>query len=313
MPPVHTVVARALRFGLSSLSFRRMFPRCQSDRCASKGTLWPAIRHRSSGIHLEGRWLCSPACFEQAVATLLAQTVPLRSRWKPKPHRMPIGLVLLSRGMIRDDQLRQALEQQREAGGPLGPWLQLMGAVTEDDLTSALAAQWSCPVFPLAGERNFLECPTMLPLDIIQAARMLPVYSSRDQSSVYLAFVDGIDHTWLRAAEQMIGCPTVPCLVTESAFRGAVSEISSMARPEEFSFDSVKEIREMSRITTSFALQLQAKSAHLVACREFVWVRFDSTDVARHLVFRLPIAGSTPALARPRLKGSEFSPMYQPG
>jgi hypothetical protein len=290
-----------------------MFPRCENERCPHEGALWPAIRHRSSGIHLEGRWLCSPACFEEAVATLLAETVPLMTRWKPKSHRMPIGLVLLSRGMIRDDQLRAALDRQRAEGGLLGSWLQQMGAVSEEDLTSALATQWSCPIFPLGGERSFIQCSAMLPLEIIRAARMLPVYMSRGQNSVYIAFVDGVDHSWLRAAEQMIGCHAVPCLVTESAFRSAIDEISSAARSEEFSFDSVTEIREMSRITRSFALQLQAKFVQLLGCREFAWARIHSSGVARDLIFRLPLATSAPSLARLPLKRTDFSPMYQPG
>ena len=112
-------------------------------------------------------------------------------------------------------------------GAVWGSWFQQTSAVSEDDITAALAAQWACPVFPLARERSFLRCATMLPMAVIQAARMLPVYMSRDRSSVYIAFVDGIDHSWLRSAEQMLGCTTVPCLVSESAFTRADAVRSS--------------------------------------------------------------------------------------
>lgn len=290
MSTARPILARAPRFWLDWFSIRRIFPRCENDRCVREGKLWPAIRHRSSGIHLDGHWLCGSECFEQSVAKVFAHAAA-PSRWKPKTHRLPIGLVLLSRGTIRDDQLRDALDRQRlEGGRRLGSWLQQTSAVSEDDITAALAAQWACPVFPLARERSFLRCATMLPMAVIQAARMLPVYMSRDRSSVYIAFVDGIDHSWLRSAEQMLGCTTVPCLVSESAFTRAMQEIVSLERPEEFIFDSVTEIREMSRITTSFAVQLQAKSVQLVGCREFAWARIYSEGTARDVLFRLPIA-----------------------
>jgi hypothetical protein len=270
---------------------RRIFPHCEFHRCTNEGNLWPIMRRRSAGICLEDRWLCSPACFEESVAELLETIVPFASRWKPKAHRLPIGLVLLSHGVIRDDQLRQALERQREAGtGRLGYWLQQMGVVTEDDLTLAFAAQWACPVFPLADDRRFAQCAAMLPATIIKATRMLPVYASHDRSSIYIAFADGVDHSSLRSAEHILGCRTFPCLVSESTFDRALGEISSQPRPEEFSFETVTDIREMSRITASFAVQLQAKSVRLIGCREFAWARIHSEGIARDLLFRLPIA-----------------------
>jgi hypothetical protein len=291
MPDAQTPLAKAPRFGLRSNFLHRIFPRCENPRCANEGNLWPIVRRRSAGIYLEGRWLCSPACFEASVAELLETIVPFASRWKPKVHRLPIGLVLLANGVIRDDQLRQALERQRQAGTErLGYWLEQMGAVTEDDITSAFAAQWACPVFPLDNDRRFIQCASMLPAAIIKACRMLPVYASRDLSSIYIAFADGVDHSSLRSAEHILGCRTFPCLVSESTFDRALAEINSRARPEEFSFETVAEIREMSRITASFAVQLQAKSVQLIGCREFAWARIHSEGIARDLLFRLPIA-----------------------
>ena len=291
MSIAQTVFERTPRFSFPWPAIRRMFPRCENHRCTRKGDLWPVVRHRSSGIQLDGRWLCGPSCFEASVSEMLARTVPYASRWKPKMHRVPIGLVLLSRGTIREDQLREALELQRQTGKRrLGAWLQETGAATEDDITLALAAQWACPIFPLATERSFLECANLLPMAVVRSARMLPVYLSRDRSSVFIAFVDGVDHSWLRSAEEILGCRTVPCIVAESAFNRALKEISFDSRAEEFLFESATDVREMSRITTSFAMQLRADWVRMVGCREFAWARFHSEEVARDLLFRLPVA-----------------------
>ena len=297
MSTAQAIRAKAPLWGFRPAFLRRMFPRCDNRRCLNRNSLWPIVRRRSGGIHLEGRWFCCPACFEESVAALLETIVPLASRWKPKVHRLPIGLVLLSHGVIRDDQLRQALERQRlEGARRLGYWLLEMGAVSEDQITSALAAQWACPVFPLASDRSFLQCSMMLPAAIIKAARMLPVYSSRDGSSVYMAFAEGVDHGSLRSAEHILGRTTVPCFVSESALDRALEKIDSRERPDEFSFETVADIREMARITRSFAVQLQAQSVQLVGCREFAWARIHSMGIARDILFRLPIA-SRPANA----------------
>ena len=291
MSTMQTALERAPRFNLRALSIQRIFPRCENEGCAKEGNLWPSIRRRSSGIQIEGRWVCGSECFEESVSEILKRIVPRANRWKPKVHRLPIGLVLLSRGVIRDEQLREALERQRQAGSHrLGYWLQETGAATEDEITSALAAQWACPVFPLAKESSYQQCAWMLPEAVIRAARMLPVYVSRDRSEIYLAFVDGVDHSWLWAAGKILGCRTAPCLVSRSSFDRAFEEVCSRTRTEEFLFDSVEDIRDMARVTTSFTLQLRAKSVQMVGCREFAWARIESQGAVRDLLFHLPIA-----------------------
>ncbi len=64
------------------------------------------------------------------------------------PHRVPLGLVLLSRQQLTAEQLRAGLAAQRSAGrGRIGEWLQTLGFASEQQVTSALARQWSCPVW----------------------------------------------------------------------------------------------------------------------------------------------------------------------
>jgi Type II secretion system (T2SS), protein E, N-terminal domain len=286
---------------LRSLIFDRISPRCGNDKCSTRNNLWPVIRKPSSGINLEGNWLCSPACLEYSAARLLEGIVPKARRWKPQGHRVPVGLLLLSRGIIRHDQLRTALKRQSVAGGGrLGHWLQEIGATTEPQLTAALAAQWACPVFPLERERSFIECATMLPMPLIESARMLPVYLSHERETLYVAFVDGVDYRSLQAAEHVLGCQTAPCAVSESAFDRSLEEARLLSHPEQFLFQSVKDPAEMAHITASFALQLQATSVRLTGCGEFAWVRFHSETVSRDLLFRLPI--------RPEMDGSDRLP-----
>src|ERR1700761_7373859 len=125
-----------------------LLPQCGNVKCRSGWMkLW---RSRQSPV-LEGKWACSQDCMQEIVLTaVLREAGALNSHSSQKTahqHRVPLGLVLLSRGAITQEQLRKALEAQRKAGrGRLGEWLIRQKAVNEEQVTKALSAQWNCPV-----------------------------------------------------------------------------------------------------------------------------------------------------------------------
>src|SRR5258706_9658583 len=128
--------------------------------------------------------------------------------------------------MINNEQLKVALDLQREkGGGKIGKFLQQIRAVSEKDITDGLAAQWGCPVYPLSQARDFLKCSSLLPLALLEAGRMLPVHYQRLQQTLYLGFVEGIDHSALYAVEQMLHMRTIPCIVSESELLGALEAL----------------------------------------------------------------------------------------
>lgn len=60
-----------------------------------------------------------------------------------------IGTLLLSRGLVRDDDLSQARRLQKEVGGLLGQSLLRLGAVSEDDILAAQSEQLGLPILSL--------------------------------------------------------------------------------------------------------------------------------------------------------------------
>jgi hypothetical protein len=98
--------------------------------------------------------------------------LPTGTQRRPRQHRIPLGLVLLSRGFIDNQRLQAALQAQRQSRkGRVGEWLMQLGAVNEAQVTMALAIQWSCPVFPLERHHRFIECAGMVPLPILSRAK----------------------------------------------------------------------------------------------------------------------------------------------
>lgn len=221
---------------------------CENAACKQRSVLWPVWLRSAEGMRLQGRWYCSPHCFELAALHGFLRLLATPDGSLRKPHRIPIGLILLSRGVINSEQLKQALALQRAEGkGRLGKFLQQIEAVTDQDIAVGLAAQWGCPLYPLHSARDFLQCASLLPLTLLETGRMLPVHYARYQETLHLAFVEGVDRTALYAVEQMLHLKTIPCIVSESALAEALEELRHVIDVPTTVFDGPIEPREMAR------------------------------------------------------------------
>jgi len=272
--------------------FRRLSQPCSNPACAQRQALWSFWQRSSNGIELQGRWYCGAECFEEA-----ARTEFQRLRAVPEPslrqaHRMPIGLLLLSRGVITEAQLKEALALQREKGtGRLGKFLREIRAATEHDIVAGLASQWGCPVYTLSSPEQSLPYASLLPLLLLESVRMLPVNHIRIQQMLYLAFVEGIDRNALYSVEQMLRLRTIPCVVAESAYLGAMEELRRVESVPTTVFESPLESREMARTTRSYAWQVGANEVWMVRSGRFIWVRLRNPQGAKDILFQvLPAA-----------------------
>ena len=137
-----------LECGLARLSGK---PRAEvrvAAGASSRADVWRRLRRRSRGCAHAGS-VVLPGGMSGAGAGGISCAVASRGRGQnaAASHRVPLGLLLLSRQQLTAAQLRTALEAQRAAGqGKIGEWLRQLGFVTELQVTAALARQWSCPV-----------------------------------------------------------------------------------------------------------------------------------------------------------------------
>jgi len=266
---------------------QKVFRACQNPDCRRQYLFWPAWLREEEGIHLQGQWHCSPECFEKAVQSALFRMLPGTEDNSRKHHRIPIGLLLLSRGVINDQQLKRALRLQRENGsGKIGKFLQEIRAVTEREITEGLAAQWGCPIYPLGKAREFLDCASLLPLTLLEAGRMLPVHYLRVQQILYMAFVEGVDHTALYAVEQMLRLRTVPCIVSESDLSSALASFRPLARVPAEVFESPNEPMEIARTTSSYAWNIGATEVWAARSGQYLWIRMKTEQGYKDILFQ---------------------------
>ncbi|HXY55626.1 MAG TPA: type IV-A pilus assembly ATPase PilB [Nitrospirota bacterium] len=99
-----------------------------------------------------------------------------------------LGAMLVSSGLITDEQLKKALAAQKSEGGRLGSVLVKLGFVQEDKLMTFLSKQYGVPYVDLS---KFEINPLVIkhiPTDVAQKYRIMPI--NRAGSTITIAMVD---------------------------------------------------------------------------------------------------------------------------
>ncbi len=253
-------------------------------------SLWRRIRGGPSGVRMQASWYCRPECLERALSEALGRAHPVAQRDVVASHRVPLGLLLLSRQQLTAAQLRTALELQRAAGhGKIGEWLQKLGFATEPQITAALARQWSCPVLRtgpggLAG-RRFPSIPVLL----LESFQMIPVGFAEATGTLLIAFSEGVDHTVLYAVEQMLGCRTDACFVCPSVLQKGLQALAQRHAAADVVFDRTQDAHECARIIGSYSAKVGAEEVRLARCGKHIWIRLERLrGETLNLVLRAP-------------------------
>jgi hypothetical protein len=110
---------------MPKMNAERFLRPCESPVCGRRRRLWRALVGPVRGLTLDNHWYCSPECFRYALTSTIEQLLPpVAPRMDYKPHRVPLGLLMLSRGYVDQEQLKKALQAQKDSGsGRVGEWL----------------------------------------------------------------------------------------------------------------------------------------------------------------------------------------------
>ena len=109
--------------------------------------------------------------------------------------RLKLGEMLVAKGLVSDTQLAAALGEQRRWGKRLGMTLVLMGYLEEEMLIRTLAAQLKLPVARIRGKRVNAEVIELVPVELAEKHRCLPLFV-KDQggsNELFLAMEDPSD------------------------------------------------------------------------------------------------------------------------
>lgn len=266
------------------LSWKQLVPRCSHPECPT-GKGWTSVLHRSSGFWFNERdWYCSPNCLREALEEHLASYFFEEHRPTPIRTTLPLGLMMMARGIISDLQLREAIELQRTSGDRLGACLQRLGSVTYEDIASVVATQWGCPVFPAESVQP--GCSMLVPLSLIERYRMLPVHLVSQGRRLFVGFSEKVNHSALITIEHMLGCDTEACILPEPKLL-KVLEYRKRDTTGEVTVNRPKSAIESSGMILSYAQQTGAEAIRLQGVEGNIWVRFLSNRSHLDLVFEV--------------------------
>jgi len=281
-------------------------PACALASCAGSQSFWQRLRrrHRPAGAFLQGAFYCQPQCFETALLGQLSRLRTMAPSPQP-PNRIPLGLLMVARGKLTYLEVQAALEAQRRARyGKIGEWIEKLGFASEQEVTSALALQWGCPVASSL-DLAAIQSPGSIPLPILEAFQMLPFNYVASTNTLYLAFGERVDHAALYAIERVLECRTQPCVAGRKSIARQLEAMRQTARPCEVEFGPMRDFNEMARIASSYTARLSPEKVRLSRIGRFIWLRLEvnrnlqpfrldarskNRAHALDLVFRLPVA-----------------------
>ena len=262
----------------------RNWPGCANPSCKGNA-LKQAVGKKHFGVSLGEQWFCSADCFEGGAEKRIVELLATRETQEKVPVlRMPLGLLLLSRGALTHDQLKTALNHQRETGMNIGEAVQALGFTTAQQVTSAVAAQWGCPVFSM-GERP-MPTEVRIPRRLMELYSMLPVHYSEIGRKLMVGFVSRVQHHLLYTIEQIGECTATPCFISSIDYRRGLHSLELASQENEIVFERASSTREIARTVHSYVSQSGADRVRFGICHDYLWVRV----LGRHevdLLFRL--------------------------
>jgi hypothetical protein len=257
--------------------------RCGVSTCHNK-LLTRAVPHSRIGIHMGQQWYCSADCFAAAIRIPLAVLSRERLMDTARNPRLSLGLVMLSKGYLTEDQLRLAVSQSR-AGEPLEDALVRLGLASDRELAAARAAQWGFPV--LGQDGSGLTVQVDLPKTFLQGFAAAPVHYAPAAKRLLLGFVHQVDHSFLHAIEQIIGCRPEPCFMTPAEFEAQMRQVTAVPDYVEVVVDEPGTPAQMARTLGGFAVEVGAREASVVRCKSWVWARLSSKRRTMDILFAM--------------------------
>lgn len=247
---------------------RSPFSHCANPRCA---TGWMHLWRSRRAPVFEGRWACSAACMAEVVRAAVRREASMGSS-APYRHRIPLGLLLVDRGHISPDQLRDAVRHQAESGGDLrlGQWLIESGILSETVLTRALSLQWNCPIFSPAIFRSS-DVASSMPRFLAEALCALPLRVPGG-STLCLAFPERIDRALAYAAGRILGLRVSSGIVGDAEFLAAQRDFLAAPAPPA-RFIEVSSTPALARHVASLIEAEKPLEARLARVHGFWWLR----------------------------------------
>jgi type IV pilus assembly protein PilB len=147
-----------------------------------------------------------------------------------------LGEILVRENLLTPQQLREALDYQREHGGRLGFNLVKLGLVSDDTITTVLSRQYGVPSVNLELFDIEDSVIRLIPQEVAQKYFVLPL--SRVGATLTLAMVDPTNVFAMDDIKFMTGLNIEPVVVSEASVQEAITKYYQISREIELAADA---------------------------------------------------------------------------
>jgi type IV pilus assembly protein PilB len=133
-----------------------------------------------------------------------------------------LGAMLVSSGLITEEQLKKALAAQKAEGGRLGSLLVKLGFVPEDKLMTFLSKQYGVPYVDLSKFEINAAVIKHIPADVAQKYRIMPI--NRAGATITIAMVDPSNIFAIDDIKFMTGYNVEAVVATEGAIIDSIKK-----------------------------------------------------------------------------------------
>ncbi|MDP3910781.1 MAG: type IV-A pilus assembly ATPase PilB [Gemmatimonadales bacterium] len=131
-----------------------------------------------------------------------------------------LGDILVREGLISQEQLRKALQEQRSSGMRLGYTLVKLGFIEETEVTKMLARQYRMPAVDLSRFEVDAKILKLLPPDIATKHTVLPL--KREGRTLTVAIADPNNVAAIEDIKFITRCDVFPVIAGEYTLRNAI-------------------------------------------------------------------------------------------
>jgi type IV pilus assembly protein PilB len=156
-----------------------------------------------------------------------------------------LGEILVRENLISPQNLREALDYQREHGGRLGFNLVKLGLVSDDMITAVLSRQYGIPSVNLDLFNIEPAVLRLIPQEVAQKHCVLPL--SRVGATLTLAMVDPTNVFAMDDVKFMTGLNVEPVVVAEGSIQQAIAKYYGNSREIELATSPIEDTNGHSR------------------------------------------------------------------
>jgi hypothetical protein len=242
------------------------------------------VTQGNTGIRVGQDWYCSVGCFAEAAFDRFTTISTGRVVEMPHSPRLTIGLAMLTKGYLTQEQLRLATAQSRIRGEELEVVLVRLGLANEWQLTAARAAQWGVPV--LGKDRVGHPLESDIPIALLRVYSAAPLHYSAPAKRLIVGFAHRVEHSFLVSLETITGCRAEPCCITPTEFAEQMTRLTAIPDHGEMVFEDSLTPAQMANSLAGAAVEIAAREARFAYSKNLLWVRMAGKRRTVDVLFR---------------------------